>query len=710
MGSVNQSRVRSGFDVEVLLGEQYLKMILGTALDAGVIPAFATIRGMDIGVAMLEQQFRLYEPNLTEGGFEFESSEQAFDTEILFDHDKGANVKVRVMAGPPNAPALVEFDLFVKVDLVKEFDELGAIAKVGMAVHVVEVNSNLLNVILSDDYTMEDLLLDTQEAVDRTIDMGGASKFKKVEDLDIKWHEGDAEHAPCLGIYINTPMRNGDPEEDFLPARGDLDQARNFLPLDEDIAMASRPGIYADMARHVFCSTAVELPNGSFEHALRKSLLKPTSDRIGDLHRVKVLQIPPVNGIPVNGLRIQVEGEVIDPTDLTNTDVTMRVDLRPVIKDDGSLEWSTDFDVDLEALVELVTIWAAGLFFILFGPTAALIFMGAVFLVEVGFQIGIGIVKEGKVAAKASATLADVIPDRLTISTRRSDPFYATLHQVVTKPSQAEFNAVGFRMCGKAFIGRELVPPVDTIIRDVDRGPEGEIIALRYLIDDFERVIEEATIVAPGTSQREFSLPPVHEMNLWPLTLDQFRARLNDPEGPLVLARIPYYQACVYIRENQIDGVLCLSAPEIEALQEQIKEEMREQGRQRITNVDGPGFEDEVRAEFPMATDEEVAAEVSVRIEKKLKFVMDSYRAPVPLRLARDGSMEPLLRLDLAPEEIVMLLNEDVIRIDSDLKKIRGRKVLSHIRDRPIGGAEEEDDNLLERPRFLRSDEGPVFR
>ena len=36
---------------------------------------------------------------------------------------------------------------------------------------------------------------------------------------------------------------------------------------------------------------------------------------------------------------------------------------------------------------------------------------------------------------RADATLADVIPDRLTISTRRWDPFYATLHQVVTKPS-----------------------------------------------------------------------------------------------------------------------------------------------------------------------------------------------------------------------------------------------------------------------------------
>lgn len=41
MASVDQSKVKSGFDVEVLLGEHYLQMLLQTACDAGMIPASA---------------------------------------------------------------------------------------------------------------------------------------------------------------------------------------------------------------------------------------------------------------------------------------------------------------------------------------------------------------------------------------------------------------------------------------------------------------------------------------------------------------------------------------------------------------------------------------------------------------------------------------------------------------------------------------------
>lgn len=712
MGSVNQARVRSGFDVEVLLGSKYIQMILGTALDAGVIPPFATVRDREVAVALIPQEFRLYPPNKPSEDVEFQTHESAFETEILFDHELGANLRIRAMLGEPNLIPILDFDCFVATNLIKEVDEEGAISKVGLEVSVVEVASSLMQLILSETYTIDMLLADVKAAVDRTIDLGGASKFKKVEDLAIRWHEEDADHAACLGIYINTRMRNGDPDEDFLPRRGDLQQARNFLPKDEDIAMASRPGMYADMARHVFCSTSVELPNGSFDHALRKSLLKPTSERIGDLHRVKVMPIPSIPPAIENGLRIQIEGEVTDPIDLTNTDVTMTVDLRPFRADDGTLAWSTDFNVDIDATFEFTTIWAAGLLFILFGPAAALYFMGAVFLVDLGVGIGIGIAKEGKVEQKANATLADVIPDRLTISTRRSDPFYATLHQVVTKPSQAEFNAVGFRMCGKAFIGRELVPPINTVIRDVDRDADGQIVALRYEINDFEKVIEESQTVAPGTSQRDFDLPPVHEMNLWPLTLDQFRARLNDPEGPLVLSRIPYFQACVFVRDNQIDGILCLSGPEVEALQDQIRDETRQRGYDRIMNLEGAAIEDEVRAELgPGASDEDVAAEVDRRVSKKVKVIMDDYRAPVPLRLARDGSLEPLLRLDLTPEELVMLQKEQVLLIDNgQLKTIKGRRVSTHIRDRRHFGDEEEGDNLLERPRYRRSTDGPVFR
>lgn len=720
MAKVKQSLVRSGFDVEVLLGERYLQMVLATALDAGSIPSEAVFSGTTILVCMIHQPSRMYDPTLDREDNPRVEDADAFQTEILFNHQFGANLKVRAKIGEKGPGFIaVDFDLFAKLDLVKTFADDGSLAEVGMAVSIVDVDSPLMPQILAKAFPDETdpvaakalLLAKVKETVDRTIDMGGASKFKRVEDLDIKWHEPVDDHPACLGIYINVRMRNGDPEEDFLPPRGGVAQARNFLPEEQDMAMASRPGMYGDMARHIYSSTAVEISPGNFEHAWRKSLLNPDSERIGDLNDAKVGLIPPTAG--VIGLRIQIEAEYIDPIELTDTDVTMTVDLRPKLADDGSLEWDTDFDISLDALFEFMGLWATTLMFILFGPVGALVFMGAVFLIELGIGIGVSIWKEGSIQKKADATLADVIPDRLTIATRRWDPFYATLHQVVTKPAQAVFNDKGFMMCGKAFVGRQLVPPADTFIRDELRDADGAVMGMRYFIADYEKVREDTAMLAPGTHRRSFTPASDEEPELWPLTLDEFEVRLEDPEGPLVLAKIPYFQAYVYVRGHQIDQALCISGAEIEALQGQIRSEVRQSAYDGIKAHDGAAITQEVINDLgPGATQEEIDAEVEARIQKKLKRAMDKYHSPSALRLARDGSMEPLLRFDLAPEELVMLQDKKVISLDDgQLKTIHGRKVSDHSRDvANYGPEEEDDDNLLARPRYKPSPEGPIFQ
>lgn len=729
MGKVKQSRVRSGFDVEALLGERYLTMILGTALDAGIIPSEATFTSVDedtgetktttLVLGLIPQEFRMYEPTLDGDGIIRSTHEDAFQTEILFEHALGANIRVRAMMGEKGG-FLVDFDLFVVVDLIRTADEDGALSQVAMTLHVVEVASSVMSIILDrTKLTPEELLVKVQEFADRPadnpIDIGSASKFKRVEDIAIRWHAADDDHPACLGVYVNVRMRNGDPEEDFLPRRGDLEQARNFLPKDEEMAMASRPGMYADMAKHVYSVTAIETASGAFDHAFRKSLLNPDSERLGDLDSVSVMQIPPSPGsgtLPPNGLRIRIDGDYRDPIELTNTDITMTIDLRPKTASDGSLDWDTDFNVSVDAAFEFTTIWAATLLGILFGPYGALIFMGAVFLVELGVGIGITLYKEGSVEKKADATLADVIPDRLTISTRRWDPFYATLHQVVTKPSQAQFNSKGFMMCGKAFVGRQLVPPTNTYIRDEIRDADGAITGLRYYMADFEKVAEDTLLLAPGTHRRDFDRASDAEPDLWPLTLEQFKERLEDEEGPLVLAKIPYFQACVYIRGHQINQVLCISGTEVEALQGQVKSEARQRGYDRIKIDQGDAILQDVIDDLGAgATQEEIDAEVEKRIQKKLKVVMDKYHSPSPLRLARDGSMEPLLRFDLSPQELVMLRDKKVLVVDDgQLKTIHGRKVSNYIRDIAHHGAEEEDDdNLLGRPTYKPTPAGPVF-
>jgi hypothetical protein len=180
-----------------------------------------------------------------------------------------------------------------------------------------------------------------------------------------------------------------------------------------------------------------------------------------------------------------------------------------------------------------------------------------------------------------------------------------------------------------------------------------------------------------------------------------------------VLARIPYFQAYVYVREHEIDQFLCISGSEVETLQKQIRAEARQRGFDHIKNVEGEAITEDVVADLgPDATQEEIDAEVERRINKKLKKVMDKYHSPSPLRLARDGSLEPLLRFDVSPEELVMLRDKNVLTVDDgQLKTIHGSKVLDYIRDIPHHGAEEEDDdNLLSRPRYKPTPTGPVFR
>jgi hypothetical protein len=286
------------------------------------------------------------------------------------------------------------------------------------------------------------------------------------------------------------------------------------------------------------------------------------------------------------------------------------------------------------------------------------------------------------------------------------------LHQVVTKPSQAQFNNKGFMLCGKAFVGRQLVPPTNTFIRDETRDANGDLNGMRYEIADFEKVKQDSVLLAPGTSRRGFTPASDAEPDLWALSLDEFKERKDDPEGPLVLTRIPYFPAYVYLREHQIDQILCLSGSELETLQAQIREEAKERGRQRIRTLEGDSItQDVIAALGPGATQEEIEAEVDKRIEKKLKKVMADYHSPSPLRLARDGSLEPLLRFDVAPEELVLLEDKDVLVVDNgQLKTIHGRKVLDYIRDIAHHGPEEEDDdNLLSRPRYKPTSAGPVF-
>lgn len=716
MPSVNQDLVKSGFDVEALLGANYFRMLIQTAMDAGEFAASFVQQGEALAIHSVPPINRLYEATADPPGSDVPASGDAFETEILFNHPTGANLRVRLKLEPPNFIA-VPFDLMIKIT----FDPAHVIDGVPTAAVLIDgVDIEAAQGIFDEIFrrygkTKDDLLLLMQEKLNRPIPLGASSKFKRVEKIEIAWHEADAEHDAALGIYINVFLRNGDEDNQFVAPRGDLAEGRNFLPAGEDIAMATRPGLYSDLAKDVFSRSALKRSNGVFDHILRPNILSPTSKDIGLVHRIQMGQAfgpGHPNPLPINGLRLRMEAEYRDPTDLTLTDIAVTIDIKPQINGDGTLSWDTDFDVSVDALFEFLTLWGTMLTFILSGPIGAGIFLGAVLVGQAFADIYLGEHFDARVSNKADATLSDVIPDRLGVKTRRWDPFYSTQHQVVVKPSQAQFNAVGFMLCGKAFVGRELTPPQETVIRDDFRDADGKITAVRYRVSDFEKVAEDRAILALGRHDRPFDPPDSADPDLFALTVDQYAARATDPDGKLIHHPIPYFVAYVHREDNTIRHVLVISGTELAEMRQEHRAAETERVRAQITADEGPEIRqeviDELSANGGTPTEEEIGAEVQRRIEQRVTEEMNDFEAPTPLDMVFSGELKTRVRWELTPQEMFELVNREMVSVDTSLRFIKGPNGKIYLRDVSKTGFENQD-NLRQRPQYKPGPGGPVF-
>ncbi len=551
--------------------------------------------------------------------------------------------------------------------------------------------------------------------MDRTIDIGGASNFKRVEAIALHKHPADDDHAAALGFYVNVRLRTGDEETSFKEPRGSVDDALNILPKGEDIAFASRPGLYADLGKDAFHRTAFKNDLGFFEHALRPNMFNPKSKRIGTVHSVSVEQIH-VNGIPDNGLRIQVKAEY-EPDPDVNPDVTFTIDIRPKIGDDGLLHWDVRTDVDIDALFEFLTIFAFTWLSIMFGGIVGLIFLGAILVGEIGVGIYLEERFEEKVAKRADATLTDVILDRLKVKRRRWDPFFTTIHEVVIKPSQATINDKGILLSGKANVGREAEVVDHVVIRDETRDSDFKLTGLRYRVSDFEEIQEDLVGHAPGTIRRDYVRQSSEvDPDLYDLMLEQIQDRFEDLDGPFLLKNIPYFPARVHLFEHEIDQLLCISNREIAGVQRNLRDAFADRKYAEIVANEGDAIREQVIIDLSAGgitpTEDEIAAEVEARVQGRLSEIMRDYDDPLAIELARE--LRPLLRFDVSPVELAELRDKGILtldEVDSVQERLRPRAHRRYLRDHPDyePGPGGEEDNLLNRPRYRPTPTGPEF-
>ena len=726
---LDQGRVRSGFDVETMIGEGALTNVLSTLTEAGVVPATLAIERPPI-------DFRLREPTTIKRLYEPDPdiplpdvSSLAFGVEILFDHPLGADLRVTIVFDYSNRITgrgflLVPIDLLVRLPFTLKRDESGAISQASLQIDLVDIDSPVLGLLETDfEVTKADLLGILKEKVERTLDLAGVGAFKRIDDMAIRKLPADGEHPAAIGVYLNLILRTGPEVTDLLAARGDVEEALNLLPAGADSAFATRQGLYGDIARDAFQRRAERTKTGGFVYPLHKSPSNPDSKRIGTLSGITVGPLIPAGtpGVPppppTNILRIQAKGELDVIDTLFDPDFTLTVDLAPFVDDRGELQWSIGTDLSVDTLFEFLPFLLFSALSIVFG-VAGLVASGIIAGALVGVDIAAGkiaaAVLSGKVEKKVDATLLDVMPDKLSLVQRRWDPFFTTIHQVVTRPQGVLVNEQGIALWGTAAVGRKALVVDHVVIRDEESDDAGAPIKLRYRVSDAADFVDELSAVAPATDRRPFSPPGVDDdQQLYELTVDAAVDRIAEQR---LQANIPYLGTRIDLRQGQIAQLLVISERERNEVRGDLIALFRDATETQIRADQGGAIRQEVLDAFAAQGVTPTEDEIAEAVDKKLRVLIDVAQidfedTTLPLQL--DEAVAAILGFDLPPEHLAALQAKGILSLsdlvhegrlaDTNLQIVELRKghepPLVYFRDAPRF-ADTKNDNLLTLPHY----------
>lgn len=729
---LDQDLVRSGFDIEMLLGERFLSYVLLTLVDAGTIPVVVEIEDPPI-------EFLLGEPSNTDRLYELHPdavhakqvspTRDPFQVEILFDHPSGADARVHIVFDinrPPPAISVpeVQFDLFVTLALEPHRDEDDALDGTLLRVALVDIDSPILSLAASEGVTKEAIMDRLKGYVDRTLDLGGVGAFKRLQDLEYRKVPAEGDHPAALGLYLNLRLQMGPEPESFLATRGNIDDALNFLPAGSNVAIATRKNLYGVMSDDAYNRRAEINDLGTYEWPLRKSPSNPKSKKIGTLNGVTIAPLVlsgPSGPVPTNTLRIDISGEY-EVDDWFDPDFHILIDLSPSTDEHGLFAWDVNTDISVDLLFEILPFLGFYVIFVLSGG-GGLMAIGILAGVLLALGEAAGLILDAiyseRIQEKTDAAMPDVVTGRLTLARRRWDPFYATLHQVAMRPDGAIINSNGIALWGRAAIDKQPQPVDHVVIRDEQRAslnplpgePPEPPTHLRYRIWDYADHLPFFTALAPATDRRSFAQHDGAEPDLYQLTIEQILERFGEKR---LLSNIPYVAKRIDLRENQVDQILCSSQREINEQRGGLLHTFREETRAQIETDEAPQIRDEVIAEFQAEgvtpTEEEIVERVNERIdeivaEREAEYIENELDAIL------EETLLPLLRFDLPPEHLAALQKKGVLSLKGfEIIALRDGhppdSPLLYYRDHPD---KDPKDNLLSCPHYTATTDGPVF-
>ncbi len=742
---IQQEKISSGFDVEFLMGEEYIKYFLLSSMETGSIAwwsqqeikdQFGNHIKTDATVTHPPEELnekRLYpvhpeflgneNPFFDLGILAYSSQEDEFTVTLLQDSPIGADIRVKLFPtiisdlDHPDKRRIISNILHVNLDIRFSLDD-DVLNDVGLTIELLDISGPLIDAAetLTDDngnpiFSKADTLASMKKQLDRTVDFSVAGGGT-IAGIAMKKFFADDETPNAIGIYINLVLQNGPKSTDLLPDRGNVEDAQNFLPKTSHMAFGFPAATYQRLADDLFQKMAVlkEGTTDEFEHPLEEN-----GEKRG---KIKGIRIYPetktistgTGGVSsrvfTNVLVIDVHGEYA-LENFFDPDFHFLIRLVPIEKN-GLLDFDLDFDLQLSALGQVIAFFL-GMVITVLVPKLGLSLLFATLLIikiieKVGEDAAAGVIQ----SELDRTSFLDTLPHKLTVEKRRWDPLYFTTHRLETAVDDLVVNDDGFAFSANdVFIGKKFEPLDHMVIRAPTRDAAGAVNGLLYRAKDLQPYLNtDLTFIFPAVDRMPFVelLNPDSDIESFrvALTTEQINDRLVSEDKGVKdkhLEKIPYLPQKVHVIENQIYKILAVSLKEIPEIEQttrrllrsellgQNSAAFRQQAQTELEQELGrTPTTDEINARFNIILEQAVADAFGGRIEtefnKRMKFNLE------PFEFAELQKMK-FLTLGLGKLDIITMR--------------RDGKVTVYYRDheQPFKPHVDSSDNLLALPRFV---------
>lgn len=730
---IDQSRVTSGFDVEFLMGEEFIRYFLLCSLETGSIPIVNESSGTTgtppvpyHTATIIHPPHELENRRLYPVFEDFIGSEHPFldlapaysieneelRVTILADDPRGADVSVRafptvidLLVDPPNVlvGGFLAIDLALAFTVVSTPRDDGLLGDVGIQLELLDVSGPLIDAIETllntpdppSLPTRADILAELAKTIDRRVPfaVSGGGALQRIET---RTFAADADHPAAIGVYLDLVLRSGPAPTDLLTTvRGDTTLAQNLLEPGKTMAFAFPAETFrllSDDLRFKMARPRDDDPS-QYHYPLMDG-----DDQIGVVKGISVRPELGQNGEFTNALVIDVHGEyAVD--NWFDPDFHFLIMLRPRAGNRGVFDFEVDLDLRLSAAAQLAALFV-GLVVSVFLPQLGipLVFL-TVIAIKAIEHFGAEAAGDAIAGEGGLTSFLDTLPHKLVVETRRWDPLYVTDHRVETADVELTVDADGFAMdAAELFVGRRTRALRDMVIRGETRGTDGRVDGLVYRARGAGEFLQtDIVAVAAAVDRmpwREPILPPTElESHRVMLTLEQVRDRIE--AGDRHMTDLDYVPQKVHVVAHQISQILAVSPIEVaeapgiarRLLRGEYRAEHAVELRQQAT--------EELEAELGRApTEQEIAARIDA-------IVTEAVEPGVPGRAHVE--LERRLAFDLRPREFAVLQRSGVLTLGRNHLEIReSPRGTLYYRDyeRPFEPNPPTHDNLFSLPRY----------